>query len=95
MFGQIVVFILAQIAGIGFMSIPFAIYGMVKRKQADKHKDGAFPYMKYYSIEEARKYAPYVLVAFSMEWAILEGFIRVLSSRDSDTTLKIILEMVT
>ena len=33
-------FILAQIVGVCFLSIPFAIYGMVKRKQADKHKEG-------------------------------------------------------
>ena len=62
------------------MSIPFAIYGMVKRKQADKHKEGAFPYMKYYSIEEARKYAPYVAVSLAMKLGILEGCINVVSA---------------
>lgn len=44
----IFVFALAQVMGVCLLSIPFAIYGMVKRKQADKHKEGAFPYMKYY-----------------------------------------------
>ena len=53
----IFVFALAQVMGVCLLSIPFAIYGMVKRKE------GAFPYMKYYSIEEARKYAPYVAVS--------------------------------
>ena len=70
------IFVLAQVMGVGLLSIPFAIYGMVKRKQADKHKEGAFLYMKYYSIEETRKYAPYVAVSLAMKLGILEGCIK-------------------
>ena len=76
----IFVFALAQVMGVCLLSIPFAIYGMVKRKQADKHKEGAFTYMKYYSIEEARKYAPYVAVSLAMKLGILERCISVVSA---------------
>ncbi len=87
-------FVLAQIIGVCFLSIPFAIYGMVKRKQADKHKEGAFLYMKYYSIEEARKYAPYVAVSLAMKLGILEGCIKVVLFGNYDTIFAIILAAI-
>ena len=87
-------FVLAQIIGVCFLSIPFAIYGMVKRKQADKHKEGAFLYMNYYSIEEARKYAPYVAVSLAMKLGILEGCIRVVLFGAYDTIFAIILAAI-
>lgn len=74
--------------------IPKGIYGMVIRKMADKKKNGVFPYMQYFTWDEANNYALIVAITRVLKVTLALGVVDGISGLKYEGSFRIIVTVI-